>query len=430
MFAGVSQIPQGSRLRVRVGQPLGSPVKYWAPRRERAGVHAEAETAKQLRCAFARTIGLHMRSDAPIGVSLSGGLDSSAILAMCAAIGGDSRRIQAFTFVANDPALSELRWARRAASAGSVTLATIELSAADVLASISQIIRAQGEPFGGMSVVAQFHVFRAASAAGVKVMLNGQGADELLAGYEPFVSARLASLLRQRRPMEALRLLSRASKRSGLGKAFYIMRLGDHVLDEPARNLARQFVGKHIAPSWLNAEWFLARGVTFRSTAFSAKDDVLREQVVQAIRETSLPNLLRFEDRNSMAHSVESRVPFLTTALAEICLALPEDLLIGKDGVTKWIFRRALAGIVPDPIVCRRDKIGFAVPEGQWLSELRHWVSAVLAGPLPPSASWLNVDELKRQWGRMTSGEQPYDQRIWRSVNALLWAKEFDVVFD
>lgn len=141
-----------------------------------------------------------------------------------------------------------------------------------------------------------------------------------------------------------------------------------------------------------------------------------------------MPGLLRYEDRNSMAFSIESRVPFLTPALASYVLALPEEYIIASNGTTKAVFRRAMRGIVPDTILDRRDKIAFATPERKWLLTLRPWVNRVLAseaGAVQIGA--LDIEEARREWERVVSNEKPFDFRVWRWLNTIAWAQRFSV---
>ena len=120
------------------------------------------------------------------------------------------------------------------------------------------------------------------------------------------------------------------------------------------------------APTWLDTAWFVERGVALHphERDLAAGFD---ESVEKAIATTSLPALLRYEDRNSMTHSIESRVPYLTAELAELAARLPLQYLIGSDGTTKRVLRDALAGYVPSEVLARRDKVAFAVPEREWL---------------------------------------------------------------
>jgi asparagine synthase (glutamine-hydrolysing) len=139
--------------------------------------------------------------------------------------------------------------------------------------------------------------------------------------------------------------------------------------------------------------------------------------------------LLRYEDRNSMAWSIESRVPFLTPALAEHFLSLPEEYLISADGVTKHVFREAMRGIVPDAILDRRDKIGFATPEKRWLRELGPWMADVLSPERLRRVPALDAAAVGREWRAVLDGKRPFDWRVWRWVNVIRWAEAWDADF-
>jgi asparagine synthase (glutamine-hydrolysing) len=139
--------------------------------------------------------------------------------------------------------------------------------------------------------------------------------------------------------------------------------------------------------------------------------------------------LLRYEDRNSMAFSIESRVPFLTPALAGFVLRLPEQYLIDRDGTSKNVFRQAMRGIVPDEVLDRRDKIGFATPEKAWLSTLQPWVERTLACDAARAIPALHPAGMRREWQAVVQGKRRFDFRVWRWVNLIRWAERFQVTF-
>jgi asparagine synthase (glutamine-hydrolysing) len=155
----------------------------------------------------------------------------------------------------------------------------------------------------------------------------------------------------------------------------------------------------------------------------------MREALRQTVAATSLPMLLRYEDRNSMAYSIESRVPFLTPDFADFVLRLPEEYILGRDGTSKNVFRQAMRGIVPDPILNRRDKIGFATPEQRWLNELRPWVDATLTSARAREVGVFNIATVEREWAAVVAGRARFDFRVWRWVNTIRWAERFDVEF-
>ncbi|NIM99646.1 MAG: asparagine synthetase B, partial [candidate division Zixibacteria bacterium] len=157
--------------------------------------------------------------------------------------------------------------------------------------------------------------------------------------------------------------------------------------------------------------------------------ETLRKVLYETFMETSLPALLRYEDRNSMAHSIESRVPFLTPALVNFLFALPEEYIISSDGTSKAIFRIAMRGIVPDPVLDRRDKIGFQTPEKAWLVTLRPWVEKELQSEVARQIPVLDQKMIEQEWKAVLNGTKSFDFRIWRWVNLVKWADCFAVSF-
>lgn len=154
---------------------------------------------------------------------------------------------------------------------------------------------------------------------------------------------------------------------------------------------------------------------------------MLRARLADSLLETSLPMLLRYEDRNSMRFSIESRVPFLTVDLARFALALPEEHLIAADGTSKAVFRAAMRGIAPDAILDRRDKIGFATPERRWLGALRPWVERVLESDAAARVPVLRMDVVRREWTEILAGRRPFDFRVWRWLNLVRWSERLGV---
>jgi len=149
------------------------------------------------------------------------------------------------------------------------------------------------------------------------------------------------------------------------------------------------------------------------------------EQLAESLQTSGLPHLLRHGDRNSMRFSVESRVPFLTAPLAELALSLPEQYLISASGETKSVFRAAMRGIVPDAILDRRDKIGFATPERAWFIQLarqsREWLQD--ADQVP----FLNREPLLKAFDAVVAGQTPFAWQAWRWINYIRWYTMFSV---
>ena len=140
--------------------------------------------------------------------------------------------------------------------------------------------------------------------------------------------------------------------------------------------------------------------------------------------------LLRWQDRNSMAHSVESRVPFLHPRLAEYVMSLPQDYLIGQDGTRKSILREAMRGIVPDLVLDRQDKIGYGSPMMAWLQDLTPWIQKLLDSDTLLAMNLLDADVLRRHWCKVRDGHHTIDGSVWRWINLIKWSERFDVQFD
>ena len=140
--------------------------------------------------------------------------------------------------------------------------------------------------------------------------------------------------------------------------------------------------------------------------------------------------LLRYEDRNSMAFSIESRVPFLHPELVRFVLALPEEWILGEDGTSKHVFRRAMRGLVPDPVLDRRDKIGFATPERRWLEAIAPWVEKILSGEAVARVPVLRPAALRESWQEVLRTGRGFDFRVWRWINLVRWSELFDVSFE
>jgi asparagine synthase (glutamine-hydrolysing) len=131
-----------------------------------------------------------------------------------------------------------------------------------------------------------------------------------------------------------------------------------------------------------------------------------------------------------MASSVESRVPFLTPALAEFAAGLPDDYLIAPDGTGKLVLRRSLRGLVPGPVLDRRDKIGFATPETDWLLTLGPWIESVLGSPAAETTGPLRLSRVRERWEAARAGSNPLDTAAWRWLNFIRWADRFTVQLD
>lgn len=429
LLSGIYQLPPAHYLEIDIGNlHLEGPTAYWNIDLSQRSSLSFEEAKNRLRELFLESVRLHLRSDVPVGATLSGGVDSSSIVSAVRHL-RPSEELHVFSYVADDPRVSEESWINVVAKQARVVIHRVRISPEEMVQDLDHIIQAQGEPFGSTSIYAQYRVFRAIREGGIKVVLDGQGADEMLAGYDAYVSARLASLIKQRRFSEASRLALNAVERLGPRA---LLRLGRYLLPPRLAGLARWLVGEELVPDWLEQSWFISRGVVLgaalpTSTGLADKE-VLRAELYKSLFYASLPSLLRYEDRNSMFYSVESRVPFLVPEMAEFLLSLPEEYILPETGITKYVFREAMRGLVPDTILDRRDKKGFPTPELSWLKSVGPWVEQTLRKAQDPlKAPYLRHHRLLREWSSVLEGRGRFDFRFWRWVNVLRWVELFSI---
>ena len=431
LFSQVHQVPAAHFLELSLDHPeVPKSERYWdieAGLTSGLSFHEASDLVKDL---FLDNVKLHLRSDVPVGSALSGGMDSSSIVMAMRKLQGPGADLHAFSYIADDKALCEERWVDLVGISSGVTVHKVRSDSRELTDRLDRLVYVQDEPFASTSILAQNSVFMLAHQKGIKVMLDGQGADEMFGGYGSHLEARLASLLRNARFPDAFRLLRGTPKLPGVRWWNLAGRALVPLLPGSAQTLSRRVVGRQPAPGWLNLKWFAERDVLLRPVQRNEDGDGFRQQLHQTLSKTMLPMLLRYEDRNSMAFSIESRVPFLTPDLVKAAFSLPEDFLISKEGVSKAVFRSAMRGLVPDPILERRDKIAFSTPEPQWLMALRPWVEKTIQAGAEQQVGVLNFRAVEKDWPLLLSGREAFDGRLWRWINLILWAQRFEVVLD
>ena len=431
LFQGIYHVPPAHFMIMPIDNPDQARLeRYWDPLPDERLTLSFDEAATRLRELFLESVQLHLRSDVPLGTALSGGIDSSSIVSAIRYLEPQAE-IHTFSFISEEnPTISEERWANIVGNQVGAYMHKVRPRADKLPRDLDDLIFAQDEPFGSTSIYAQYRVFRLARENGIKVMLDGQGADELLAGYSRYYVARTLSLLRQKRFSDLIKLIVRIRDVPAAQSTFYLLtRLASSLLPAPWQELPRKMLQEEVFPQWMNKTWFAQRDVHPRNPWRNDWSEALRRQLLRDLQTTSLPHLLRYEDRDSMWHSIESRVPFLTPQLTHFILALPEEYILAPDGTTKAVFRKAMEGIVPRPILNRRDKIGFATPEREWLAALRPWLENVLASESAHAIPALKVNELKKQGYAMLEGKQPFKWTLWRWVNLIRWSERFEVAY-
>jgi asparagine synthase (glutamine-hydrolysing) len=410
-FAGVFRLPPAHSLTVTAdGMKLR---RYWSLEPS----DPPDDPVAAVRALFLDAVRLQLRSDVPVGTCLSGGIDSSSIAVAVAHHGHERQKTVTAYF--EDAGFDERPFARAVVERTGAEAYWVSFQDRDLVADLPAIVRAQGEPFGSTSICAGWYVMREARTAGLTVMLDGQGGDEVLAGYRASFGYRLSDLLLAGRIAESMRELRAFAQVHGRGWA--AVALATPHVPERLRLAAR---GRLRGASTLLADE-LRGAPTDVSENGNAFPDRLRRQLHLLLTRRGLPELLRYEDRNSMAHSLEARVPLLDHRLVELLFSLPGDELI-RGGQTKSVLRRALSDLLPSEVRARRDKLGFVTPEGRFL----RGALGELAADVFASGSFRNrgfVDEraAASRLARHRRGETRAGMELWRALNLELWAREF-----
>jgi len=425
---GVNQLLPGHLMTFSlVAGKITSSDPYWSPSVATTDV-SFSQASSQVRELFLDSVRRNLIADVPIGVALSGGVDSSSIARAINHL-NPGTPFYAFSYIAEGQPFSELEWIKKAIKGTDAEFHPITIDNTDLSRDLDQLIISQGEPFGSTSVYAQWRVFQEVRKDGVVVTLDGQGADEIFAGYEGYPSARLRSLIRAGKLGEAVNFLQSWSSWPDRSKARAISgalaEASPDFIYSLLRSVSRQkcFLGINTpALKERKIEMGFPRRILCDRTDSSRH--FLKEELRSLYRYRGLPALLRHGDRNSMSASVESRVPFLDRQLVEYSLSLPENFLISNDGETKSVFRAAMRGIVPDSILDRRDKIGFETPQRVWLNSIFDHHGDHLNSLLSTSQIFQNNRSRKTEfWTQLRTNPAA----TWRVINFLKWSELFGI---
>ncbi len=382
-FLGVQALPPGSYLELRASdsRSIQTTLRPYYDLAARVVATREVLTGQSVPLLRQRVadllesaVDVRFRADVPVAISLSGGLDSSAVAALAARRRGE---LVAFCFGDPEDPRSEAPLARELCRRLGLRLHCVSPEPASLADAYVETLAAQGAPFFSPSVIAQFLVYRAARAAGFKVLLGGQGGDEVFMGYPKFHAFYAHRLWTEGRHFAA-----------ALAAGGLVRRLGSDWTRAAAIWRHRQ---RYLRADGMAAALRLPDSPPI-PLGYDAAQPLWKRQLLDVTR-TSLPTLLRYEDRNSMANSIESRLPFMDVRLVEVALALPDAVKI-RHGFGKWIVRQVVEGVVPDAIRLARYKRGFDVEQAAWIDAgLGRRVRQALLGRERAMRKWLRPGE-------------------------------------
>ncbi len=429
LFKGVEELPAGHFL--RVGRGPSAPVRYWEIYYDIDFNHTARHFEEQVRALLEESVELHLRSDVPVASYLSGGLDSSVVASAASAHGSAS--MHAFTGkFSEDERYDESRYARALAQARGLSLHEVDIGVNDFTANLGNVIYHLDFPVAGPGSFPQYMVSQAASEH-VKVILGGQGGDEIFGGYTRYLIAYFE---------QCIRAAIEGTSRDGTFVVTYESIIPNLVALRNYKPMLQAFWSRglfeeldHRYYDLVNRAPDLAGEVdvealgdyspfeTFRSI-FNGSNVGHRayfDKMTHFDFKTLLPALLQVEDRVSMAHGLESRVPLLDHRLVELAATIPADIKF-KDGDLKHVFKRSVRSLVPDVIADRQDKMGFPVPLSEWFrGDARDFVLDILSTTNAQNRALFD----NRKVVAGLEGEARFGRKVWGLLCLEIWQQTF-----
>ena len=418
-FEGIKRLPPGHniifdlekrKMKIKKYYDLKSRIKYIKNMKQQ-----EKKAIKKIKKLFFDSVRKRLIADVPVGSCLSGGIDSSSIVCAMRKINKNSK-IKTFSLIfPKNKKIDESFYQNFVAKKNNCEQHRTEISPDDLLTDLNDLIYTQEEPFTGLSVYGQYKVMEVAHKNNMKVLLDGQGSDEIFCGYNSFFIYYFEELIKKLKIMSFLKeflLFYRKYKKPQpiiIGLLSFLP------------NSIRRYIKKNFVVFYLR-ENFIRKKICYEKEKKYWKSSVVLDKSIIYETWSSLPTLLRFEDKNSMRFSVETRVPFCDHRLVEYVLALPTNMKIFR-GVTKYSFREAMKGILMEKIRKRKDKIGFATPDDKILMEsaMREAVSKLINSKKFRKRKywdWKKInDMLKKHYGK----KKDYSKEIWKIIIIELW---------
>ena len=378
------------------------------------------EASRQYRDIFTDAVKLRMRSDVEVGSALSGGLDSSAIVTVAA--GYTDKQFKTFSsYYTVDPRYDERQWIDLVVNKTGASAHYVSAGPEQVMRDIGKITRIHDYPVMTSSPLAQYYVMQLARERGVTVLLDGQGSDEITGGYNHAFYRYYADLLGQFRLGKFfseyfgyLALNTKGSAPAKVIKTIASLLMKEQALYRMESKFKFNLLHLHYRPS-----------ISFDEITDLKGKGRLSNFLYNQVMANCIQTLLHYEDRNSMAHSLESRVPFLDYRLVELAFSLPSSYKIHRNW-GKYIHRESLNSIVPREIMERKDKIGFLAPgEGYWMrNEMKDFFRDVFHSPEFRNRGIFRHEKVAREYDAYLKGENNHAGMLWQVMALEIWFRE------
>ena len=422
-FDGITKLPQGCWFTLERDGTYREH-RFWTP-----GVAIEEDSPAlfaRFGQLFEDAVALHSRSDVPLAVHLSGGLDSTSILCALARLrerSNPGQTLQALSYMA--PEFDERSYIADTLRQTGAQVMRLSTTPTQLWDTLGEVLWHHDEPVHSMTALVSYALMRETARHGIKVVLNGQGADETLAGYPSYFGNLFHELLATGRFRAALAEMRAYARSHGvafpglaLRQLLFLVR-GKLGRIEAYRRVS---IGRRNRALEQEGSWFsrdLRRPL--QDEAYVTYDLTLREALLRSISEAPLPLYLRIEDRNSMAWSIESRVPFLDWRLVDLALSAEARALLGG-GYNKRLLRGAMEGRIPESVRLRVDKMGFPTPAKTWLAgELVDSVTELVHSKLLADAGIVDMRAVDASIGQFRRGEVDCSAALFRLAQFGLW---------
>jgi asparagine synthase (glutamine-hydrolysing) len=373
------------------------------------------DSISEYREKFNQAINYRLRSDVKVGTCLSGGLDSSSIASIAAQEYNkkSSERFTAIHAKSSEKTTDESGYAKLVSDYSNINLVITEPSSSDIKNSINEVVYTQEEPFAYMDVFLQYFVMKKAKEEGCTVMLDGQGGDETLLGYSRYYPSIYYSIFKNDGIFPAIKSVLNSKKNNAKMRLNWILKFTIGSFFSSMRKRYLKYNTSFLRP--------------YKNT-FSILDKIsnsffnVNDLQVFDIYHTNLPLLLRYEDKNSMRHSVETRLPFLDYNALEVALSINTNYKI-KDGWSKYILRKSIGRNIPEEVIWRKNKLGFNPPESTWFE----FISADIKDKISESKILNKLCKMDSLLNRIDSMHYHLQ---WRLYNIAIWEKIYDVEID
>lgn len=375
------------------------------------------DTKRQLREKLEDSIQMHLISDVPVCFNLSGGVDSSALVAIASQF---HKNITAFTYQADDTRIDESHFAEDVAKFCKINLIKVKIKPDDFEEDLDDIILKQGEPYAGSSIYAQRKLYEAQAKEGFKVCLDGQGGDELFAGYYPYYAYAMIDALKRYQLKRLFYLLRNINQKAKIAYLVDIIAAKYPFL----RRILRKIYGKDLCLFYIDDKFFKKHFLTLKKSSKTIK--LLHDALDADTTKTSIPTLVRYADRNAMTFSIENRVPFLCNSVAQFAHTLPNEFLISDTGWQKYILRKAVEDILPQNVIWRKDKMGFVPTENIWLLHNKKLITKILGSKTLEALPGVKSEVVREYWKNVSNKNQLTGWRtdiVWRLVNMVRWVE-------